>query len=87
MGKMKYVLFEPGGRQVRGYESGQLTEVRYIDVVRTDIESADREEFLSMIKDLDCEFLKRCRVGYVDEHGVGRYCDPLDFINAKDEID
>ncbi len=87
MGKMKYVLFEPGGRQIRGYEYGELKEVRYIDVVPTGIESPDRDEFLSMLLELNNDDLSGCRVGYVDEHGVGRYCDPLEFIDAKDEID
>ena len=36
MRELRYVLFEPGGRQVSGYSYGKLVERRYIDLVPTD---------------------------------------------------
>ena len=83
MKSQKYVLYEPGGRQARGFAYGKLVEVRYVDVVRTDIESGEREGFLEMLEPLQREYLRDCRVGYVDEIGVGDYCDALDFLDRK----
>jgi len=73
----KYVLFVPGGRQVRAYSYGKLVEVRYIDVLPTGIESPDRDLFLQKLrqKNLSDDYLRDCRVGYVDDNGVGIYCD------------
>lgn len=79
----KFVLYEPGGRQARGFAYGQLVEVRYVDVVRTEIESSEREEFLDMLEPMDREYLRECRVGYVDDVGVGDYRDALDFLDGK----
>ena len=80
----KYALFEPGGRQVRGFSYGKLVEVRYIDVVRTDTEAADREEFLEILRDAQKERepsdFRQCRIGHVDENDVGEYFDPLEFL-------
>ena len=28
----------------------------------------------------DPEAFDKCRVGHVDDHGVGLYCDPLEFL-------
>ncbi len=78
-------MFEPGGRQVRGYDYGKLVEVRYIDVVPTGIEAPERETFLQQIRQqrLSEEYLRACRVGYVDDNGVGIYCDAYDFVTGK----
>ena len=79
-----YALFEPGGRQVRGFSYGKLVEVRYIDVVRTDTESANREKFIEMLRDTQNEMepsmFRQCRIGHVDENDVGQYFDPLEFL-------
>ena len=76
MNRKQFVLFKPGGRVVRGYSYGELTEVRYLDVVRTGIESPDRDAFIRMVEQaqLSDEDLRECRIGYVDENGVGDYC-------------
>ncbi len=80
----KYAIFEPGGRQVRGFSYGKLVEVRYIDVVRTDTESADREEFIEMLRDtqkkMEASMFRQCRIGHVDKNDVGEYFDPLEFL-------
>ncbi len=83
MKSQMYVLYEPGGRQARGYSYGKLVEVRYVDVVRTDIESITRDEMIDKLKPLDREYLRECRVGYVDDMGVGEYCDALDFLDGN----
>ena len=75
MRQKKYALFEPGGRQVRGFSYGKLVEVRYLDVVRTGIESPDRGEFIHLVEQaqLTDKELDEYRVGYVDDNGVGEY--------------
>ncbi|MCY4466195.1 MAG: hypothetical protein OXE46_11735 [Chloroflexi bacterium] len=85
MTRKRYVLYEPGGRQARGFAFGKLVEVRYIDVVRTTIESSDHKEFIKLLEQaqLTEEDLRECRVGYVDDNGVGDYYDALEFL-AKD---
>ncbi len=80
----KYVLFEPGGKTVSGYSFGKLVEVRYLDVVRSGIESADRQDFLAQLRatldEFGTEKISECRVGYVDDNGVGDYFDALEFL-------
>ena len=79
-----YALIEPGGRVVRGYCYGKLTEVRYLDVVRTGKESPDREVFIQIVEQaqrLTDEDLRKCRIAYVDDKGVGAYCDWQAFLD------
>lgn len=87
MTRKQYVLYETGGNMARGFAYGKLVEVRYIDVVRTEIESPDREEFMKLVKsqqltDVD---LRECRVGYVDDNGVGDYCSWQEFLDMTTE--
>ncbi len=85
----QYVLFELGGRTVRGFEDGKLVEVRYLEVVRSGIESYSRQDFLLQLRAALDEFgtdrICECRVGYVDGNGVGDYYDALEFL-ANDGI-
>jgi len=87
MSKKQFVLFEPGGRVVRGYSYGKLTEVRYLDVVPTGIKSSNREEFIQMIEQaqLSDEELRDCRIGYVDDKGVGAYYGWQEFLDMRPE--
>jgi len=87
MTRKKYVLYEPGGRQVRGFAYGKLVEVNYIDVVRTDIESPERDEFIQLVEQaqLAKEELSECRIGYVDDNGVGTYCSWKEFLGLAAE--
>ena len=87
MTRKQYVLYEPGGNVVRGFAYGKLVEVRYVDVVRTDIQSPDREEFIAMVKaqELSDEALHNCRIGYVDDKGVGDYCSWQEFLDMAPE--
>ena len=87
MSRKTYVLYEPGGNLVRGFAYGKLVEVRYIDVVRTDIESPNRDEFIQMVEQqqLTDEELSECRIGYVDDKGVGTYCSWQEFLDLKTE--
>lgn len=82
-----YVLYEPGGRVARGFAYGKLVEVRYVDVVRTDVASPDRDEFIHLVEQaqLTDEHLRECRVGYVDDNGVGNYCDWQEFLGMTPE--
>lgn len=82
-----YALFEPGGRQVRGFSYGKLVEVRYLDVVPTGIESPDRDEFIQLVEQaqLTEEELRECRIGYVDDKGVGEYCSWQEFLDMTTE--
>ncbi len=82
-----YVLYEPGGRVARGFAYGKLVEVRYVDVVRTDVASPDRDEFIHLVEQaqLTEEDLRECRVGYVDDNGVGNYCDWQEFLDIAPE--
>ena len=72
---------------VRGISYGKLVEVRYLDVVRTGIESPNLAEFITLLEQqrLSEEDLRECRVGHVDENGVGLYYDPLEFL-ANDGV-
>ncbi|MCY4020343.1 MAG: hypothetical protein OXG39_13125 [Chloroflexi bacterium] len=81
--RKQFVLFEPGGRQISGYSYGKLVERRYIDVVRTGIESPDRDEFIQLVEQqqLTEEELSECRIGYVDENGVGTYSSWEEFLD------
>ena len=85
--RKQFVLFKPGGRQISGYSYGKLVERRYIDVVRTGIESPDRDEFIQLVEQqkLTDEELSECRIGYVDENGVGEYCSWLEFLDPATE--
>ena len=86
MMKKKYVLYEPGGALARGFDRGELLEVRYVEVVPTDIASADRDKFVDLIKDLDSSYLEQCRVGLVDDRGVGYYCSVHDFLAGTEDL-
>ena len=83
----QYVLYEPGGRKIRGFDNGQLVETRYIEVVPTDIASPDRDEFIQMVKQaqLTEEELGECRIGYVDKSGAGDYCSWQEFLDMAPE--
>ena len=87
MTQKEYVLYEPGGNVARGFAYGKLVEVRYVDVVRTDIQSPDREEFIALVKaqELNDEDLRECRIGYVDDKGVGEYCSWQEFLDMAKE--
>ena len=82
-----YALFEPGGRQARGFSYGKLVEVRYLDVVPIGIESPDRDEFIQLVEQakLTDEELRECRIGYVDDKGVGDYCSWQEFLDMTTE--
>ena len=71
----------------RGFAYGKLVEVRYVDVVRTDIQSPDRDEFIQLVEQakLSDEELGECRIGYVDEKGVGDYCGWQEFLDMATE--
>ena len=87
MTRKQYVLYEPGGHTVRGFAYGKLVEVRYLDVVRTGIESPDRDEFIQMVEQakLTDEDLRDCRIGYVDDNGVGEYSSWQEFLEMTTE--
>lgn len=82
----EYVLYEPGGLKIRGYDNGQLVETRYIEVVPTEVKSPDREAFVKLLREQERDDLKYCRVGYVDENGVGVYCGAVDFLNGTESV-
>jgi hypothetical protein len=88
MRNKQYVLFEPGGRQVRGFSYGKLVEVRYLDVIPAGVESPDREEFIALVRaqELSDEDLREYRVGYVDDNGVGDYCSWQEFLDMTTEF-
>ena len=71
----------------RGFAYGKLVEVRYIDVVRTDIQSPDRDEFIQLVEQakLSEEELRECRIGYVDDKDVGDYCSWQEFLDIATE--
>jgi len=85
--RKQFVLFKPGGRLISGYSYGKLVERRYIDIVRTGIESPDRDEFIRLVErqQLTDEELSECRIGYVDENGVGEYHGWQEFLDLKTE--
>ncbi len=87
MSRKQFALFKPGGRVVRGYSYGNLTEVRYLDVVPTGIESPDRDEFIQLVEQaqLKEEELRECRIGYVDDKGVGDYTSWQEFLDLAKE--
>jgi len=82
----QYVLYEPGGLKIRGYDNGQLIETRYIEVVPTDTKSPDRDNFLQLLTELQRDDLEYCRVGYVDDNGVGVYCGALGFLDGTETV-
>ena len=81
----RYALFKPGGRVVRGYAYGKLTEIRYLDVVPTGVESADRDDFIQQVETLQLsdEQLAELRIGYVDETNVGLFYDWQEFLDMQ----
>lgn len=81
--RKEFVLFKPGGRQISGYSYGKLVERRYIDVVPTSIASPDRDEFIQLVDEqqLTDEELRECRIGYVDNNGVGTYYGWQEFLD------
>ncbi len=85
--RKQFVLFKPGGRQISGYSYGKLVERRYIDVVPTKIASPDRDKFIQMVEQqqLTDEELRECRIGYVDDKGVGTYCSWQEFLDLAAE--
>lgn len=87
MNTKQFVLYEPGGRVARGFAYGKLVEVRYVDVIRTDIQSPDRDEFIRLVEQaqLSEEELRDCRIGYVDDKGVGDYCSWQEFLDTATE--
>ena len=87
MTRKQYVLYEPGGNMARGFAYGKLVEVRYVDVVRTAIASPDRDEFIQLVEQaqLSEEELRECRIGHVDDKGVGDYCSWQDFLDMATE--
>ena len=84
----QYILYEAGGPTVHGISYGKLVEVRYIDTVRTDIASPDPAEFRQLVRQsrFSVKDLKYCRIGYVDENGVGNYTSWLEFLDAQPEV-
>ena len=82
----QYVLYEPGGLKIRGYDNGQLVETRYIEVVPTAVKSRDRDAFVKLLSEQEREYLESCRVGYVDEHGVGVYCGAVGFLEGTETV-
>lgn len=86
MGKI-FALFKPGGRQISGYSYGKLVERRYIDVVRAGIESPERDEFIQRVEQarLTDEELRECRIGYVDDNGIGTYYSWEEFLGLAAE--
>ena len=82
----QYVLYEPGGLKVRGFDKGQLVETRYIEVVPTSVKSPDREEFVTLLVEQGRDDLEYCRVGYVDENGVGVYCGAVGFLDGSETV-
>lgn len=82
----QYVLYEPGGLKIRGFDNGQLVETRYIEVVPTDTRSPDREVFLKLLGEVQRDDLEYCRVGYVDDNGVGVYCGALGFMDGTESV-
>ncbi|MYD08721.1 MAG: hypothetical protein F4X02_01640 [Chloroflexi bacterium] len=82
-----FVLYKPGGRVVRGYSYGNLTGVRYLDVVPTGIESPNRDEFIQLVEQarLTEDELGECRIGYVDDKGVGDYTSWQEFLDLAKE--
>ncbi len=87
MNRKQFVLYEPGGRVARGFAYGKLVEVRYVDVVRTGIKSPDRDEFIKLVEQaqLTEEELRECRIGYVDDKGVGEYSSWQEFLDMTTE--
>ena len=86
MTQKQYVLYEPGGQKIRGYDNGQLVETRYIEVVPTDIISPDRDAFAELLAKVPRDDLEYCRVGYVDDNGVGVYCAALGFLDGTETV-
>lgn len=72
---------------MRGYSYGELTEVRCLDVVPIGIESPERDEFIQLVEQaqLTEEELRECRIGYVDDKGVGDYCSWQEFLDIATE--
>ncbi len=91
MMEKRFVLYRPGGKQVSSYSFGKLVERRYIDLVPSEIASPDLDAFLALLRqtldETDESFFRRCRVGHVDENGVGLYYDAREFLNSEGRMD
>ena len=74
---------------VRGISYGKLVEVRYLDVVPTGIESPSLAEFVDLLKQQQFSQidLSKCRVGHVDDNGVGQYYDARAFLENEGNMD
>ncbi len=84
--RKQFVLFQPGGKQISGYSYGKLVERRYIDIVPTNIASPDRDTFIQIVEQqLSDEELRECRIGYVDDNGVGAYYGWQEFLDLQTE--
>ena len=83
----EYALFKPGGRVARAYSYGKLTEIRYLDVIRAGVESADRDDFIQQVEQLQLtdEQLDELRIGYVDEKDVGLFYDWQEFLDMESQ--
>lgn len=91
MMEKQFVLYRPGGKQVSSYSYGKLVERRYIDLVPSEIASPNLDAFLASLRqardETDEPFFRRCRVGHVDENGVGLYYDAREFLNSEGRMD
>ncbi len=69
---------------MRGYSFGKLVEVHYLEVVRSGIAAYSKQDFPLQLRAALDEFgtdrIRDCRVGYVDDNGVGNYYDALEFL-------
>ena len=85
MKKKQYVLFEGAGRKVRGYRYGKPVEVRYFDIIRTDIAAPNRDDFIALVEDqrFTNDELGQIRIGYVDDEGVGKYYNWWGFMDLQ----
>ena len=70
---------------MRGYANGKLTEIRYLDVEPTGVESTDRDDFIQQVVDLQLsdEQLEELRIGYVDEKNVGLFYNWPEFLDLQ----
>ena len=83
----RYALFKPGGRVLRGYAHGKLTEIRYLDVVPVGEESSDRDDLIQQVQQMQLAYeeLDELRIGYVDEKNVGIFYDWQEFLDSKSQ--
>lgn len=85
MNEKRYVLFEGGGRKVRGFDQGKLVEVRYFELVPTDIAAPDRDEFIDLVEDqrLTSDELAQIRVACFDDKGDRKFFRWSEFIDMQ----